>query len=198
MPLIGLCLVPYWTLKVLLLMVLSISVCVQYSMSHALGKVHKGNLWEEQYLHSHMLEEHFRHLGPIEKWCATKADGATAATRVGRCGKSRGIGGTAAGSYWWPPNFIVSSSGNPGVNFGKKRVLTSADGLKNNLEACRQLQLKAALPPPARDGGHSCGKIRDIPRTRRECRRERVPAICLNGDTYVAPSGSGAYSGLLR
>ncbi|KAJ7509191.1 hypothetical protein B0H11DRAFT_2427411 [Mycena galericulata] len=94
-----------------------------------------------------------------------------------------------------PPNFIRGSNSNLGVEFGKKRVLTSADGLKNNLEACRQLQSKAALPPPARDGGHSCGKIRDIPRTRRECRRD---AIGLNGDTYVAPSGSGAYSGLLR
>ncbi|KAJ7504144.1 hypothetical protein B0H11DRAFT_2187175 [Mycena galericulata] len=48
-----------------------------------------------------MLEEHFKYLGPIEKWCATKADGATAATCVGRCGKSRGLGGNAAGSYWW-------------------------------------------------------------------------------------------------
>ncbi|KAJ7513024.1 hypothetical protein B0H11DRAFT_1898265 [Mycena galericulata] len=59
-----------------------------------------------------------------------------------------------------PPNFIVGSSGNPEVNFGKKSVLTSAHGLKNNSEACRQL--KAAPPPVTRVG--RCGKSRGIGR----------------------------------
>ncbi|KAJ7513023.1 hypothetical protein B0H11DRAFT_1898264 [Mycena galericulata] len=144
-----------------------------------------------------MLEEHFRHLGPIEKWCATKRRQPHAWEDAENPVESAGMPRVATGGMpkdRRPPNFIVASSGTPGVNFGKKCVLTLAHGLKNNSEACRQLK---AAPPPVRDEGPSCGKMRDIPRTRRECRRERVPTICLNGDTDVTASGSGAYWGLL-
>ncbi|KAJ7471154.1 hypothetical protein B0H11DRAFT_2433716 [Mycena galericulata] len=72
-----------------------------------------------------------------------------------------------------PPNFIVGSSSNPG----------------NYSDACRELKA-------ARDGGHSRGEMRNIPRTRRRCRRERVSAIYLNGNITYDPLAPAVVPGI--